>query len=399
MKMKKIFNLIILSLVICLSMFTTSCSASPYGRFERISDMNVARVNPALFLLSNGKVLIFGGDVYRYKDKYGTWIGTIKNISAEMFDPKTNKFTLKKGLNNNIYAFSTATLLRNNKLLITGGSSGQTIHNTSEIYDPETDTITKGPDMNFPRAYHQAVLLNDGRVLILGGTTGKGINETNNKTAEIYDPVQNKFILLKNAPVNIPDVEDNTQILNDGTVCILNRHNSYEKHSKFIVFQVEIFDLKTNEFRIIKFENQPRTKGETVYRCEHAVKLKDDRIVLFGSKNSFENEIDIYDYKKNEMQSIGHMNAKNIFAYKTTLLNDGNILITGGSKMGFDAGIPLNTAEIFDTTKLKFYTLPKMKTKYGSTILLKDGSVLKVGGSLFVLNSQKAAEVFIPNKK
>lgn len=401
--MKRKFNLIILGLVIFLSMFTTSCSASPYGRFERVSDMNIARGNPTLFLLKDGRVLVFGEDAYHRKTSYGTiQHGTNDNISAEIFDPKTNTFTLKKGLNHGLWGFTT-TLLHDDKVLITGGQIKNTreICNTSEIYDPKTDTVTKGTDMHSTRYYHTAVPLKDGRVLIFGGAT---INETDNKTAEIYDPVQNKFILLKDAPAEVPVGFNGTQVLNDGTVCILNRHGSYEKYSKDIVFHVETFDPKTNEFRTIKYEKQPKSKGVSTFRCRQTVKLKDDRIVLLGEKSSFENEVDIYDYKKNEMQVIGHLNNKKLTShYRMTLLSDGNVLITDGAVPTFESCKVLNTAEIFNTTTLKFSNLPKMTTEGGSTILLDDGRVLKVSGDSFSpwenKNSEKLAEVFIPNKK
>lgn len=401
--MKKIFNLIILSFVICLSMFTTSCSASPYGRFERISGMNIHRGDFQLFLLKDGKVLVLGGITAHTEN--GGYSTTIDNVTAEIFDPKTNTFTLKKGLNHRLLCYS-ATLLHNNKILITGGYIDPSMHivfKTSEIYDPETDTVTKGPDMNSPRFYHTAILLKDGRVLIYGGSTGKIGPEAENKTAEIYDPVQNKFLPLKNAPVGIIDSSSIIQVLNDGTVCIVERYIYPGNHISFIKFQVEIFDPKTDEFKVIKSEILPKPEDVWGYSFQPAVKLKDDRIVIFADKNDFENEVSIYDYKKNELQIIGHMNNKRIHCpHEVTLLSDGNVLLTGGSVSTFDASKSLNTVELFDATTLKFYNLPKMTTQGGSSILLNDGRVLKLGGGSFSpwehKKTGKLAEVFIPNK-
>lgn len=388
--MKKIFNLIIV--IIFLSMFNTGCSASPYGRFERISGMNIQRGDFQLFLLKNGKVLVLGGITAHTEN--GGYSTTIDNVTAEIFDPVTNTFTLKKGLNHKLCAYA-ATMLHNNKVLITGGyidPSMRVIFKTSEIYDPETDTVTKGPDMNSPRYYHRAVPLKDGRVLIYGGSTGKIGPESENRTAEIYDPVQNKFIPLKNAPVGIIDSRSITQVLNDGTVCILERYLYPKNHKSFTKFQVEIFDPKIDEFKIIKSEDKPTPEDVSGYSFQPAVKLKDDRIVIFANKSDFGNEVSIYDYKKNELQIIGHMNNKRIHCpHEVTLLSDGNVLLTGGSVSTFDASKSLNTVELFDATTLKFYNLPKMTTGGGPTILLKDGRVLQLGG--------RKAEVFIPNKK
>ncbi len=100
------------------------------------------------------------------------------------------------------------------------------------------------------------------------------------------------------------------------------------------------------------------------YAYDQTVKLKDDRIVLLTNKNDFENEVSIYDYKKNELIHIGHLNNKELIAnFRMTLLSDGNVLITDGSVTTFNASKALNTAEILDTTTLKFYNLPKMTTQ------------------------------------
>lgn len=390
MKMKKIFNLIIV--IFALSIFNTGCNASPYGRFERVSDMNIARGSFQLFLLKNGKVLVLGGITAHTEN--GGYSTTIDNVTAEIFDPVTNTFTLKKGLNHRLLCYS-ATLLHNDKVLITGGYVDPSMHivfKTSEIYDPATDTVIKGPDMNSPRFYHRAVPLKDGRVLIFGGSTDDEGLDTKKRKAEIYDPVQNKFILLKNAPVGIIDSRSIIQVLNDGTVCIIERYIYPGNHISFIKFQVEIFDPKTDEFRVIKSENLPKPEDVWGYSFQPAVKLKDDRIVIFADKSDFGNEVSIYDYKNDKLQIIGHMNNKRIHCpHEVTLLSDGNVLLTGGSVSTFDASKSLNTVELFDATTLKFYNLPKMTTGGGPTILLKDGRVLKIGG--------KKAEVFIPNKK
>src|SRR5262245_25463511 len=62
-------------------------------------------------------------------------------------------------------AFHTATLLRDGKVLVVGGS-GDT---SAEIYDPTTKTFTATGDMTTARGRPTATLLDDGKVLIVGG--------------------------------------------------------------------------------------------------------------------------------------------------------------------------------------------------------------------------------------
>ena len=74
----------------------------------------------------------------------------------------------------------TATLLPDDRILITGGYAGYPLA-TTEIYDPVTQTFTAAAVMTAARTGHTATLLPDGRVLIVGGDLSMG-------SAEIYDP-------------------------------------------------------------------------------------------------------------------------------------------------------------------------------------------------------------------
>lgn len=387
-----------------MSTFTAGCKASPYGKFEKTSDMHVERSslgNPQLFLLKNGRVLVFGGDTYNIPyGKHGTRYKINENVSAEIFDPKTNTFTLKKGLNHGLNHFS-ATLLNNGQLLITGGymhsfegpgfGSDGPVHYTSELYDPETDTVTEGPDMNSPRAYHTAVLLKDGRVLIFGGTTGKRGQDSENKTAEIYDPIQNKFILLQNSPNFTYACSANTNVLSDGKVYIFKVYGYFNKGKPY---KIEVFDPKTNEFQLIKAEGQTRSKEEISYYLHETVTLKNDKIVIFADnpKDGHNyNQVDIYDYKTDKLTVVGSTRLKDRKRFEVTLLADDNILITGGVTGQAEGMKDVNTAEILDTKKLKFYPLPQMHSKYyAKTILLNDGRVL--------IPRAQISEIFIPNE-
>lgn len=410
--MKKIFkkySILMLIVTILLSIFSMGCNASPYGKFEKISNMNVARGGQRLFLLKDGKVLVFGGDYYlKPYGRSGLQGDFSKSISAEIFDPKTNTFTLKKGLDRKIYNNYGATLLNDGRILVTGGSNGfgksGIVYNTSEIYDPETDTVTQGPNMNSPRENHASVLLKDGRVLIFGGLIGKVDNWLNN-TAEIYDPVQNKFTLLESSPKFRPSGQNNVHVLSNGMVYIIRICENFVKSGYYTDYNFELFDPQTNNFNVIKFENI-KNKGQYSYNLYKSVLLKNDKIVLFevgSGRGSGFNQVEVYDPKTNNIQTIGSMKAKDRSGFGVTLLKDGNILITGGNT-GYTITLKdTNTAEIFDTKKMKFYNLDKMKTNYGlsEATLLNDGRVLITGGITrdWGTKMPKKAEVFIPTNK
>lgn len=411
-------SILLLLITIVMSIITTSCNASQYGRFERISDLNVVRSSlgsSQLFLLRDGRVLVFGGDTSSVPfGKHGTRYEINKNVSAEIFDPKTNTFTLKKGLNHELNDF-TATLLNNGKLLITGGSIGsgnnETIYNLSEIYDPETDTVTQGPDMSSPIAHHTAVLLKDGRVLVFGGYTGKRGNYSKKLTAEIYDPVQNKFILLKDFPKFASENIYNTwnphvHVLSNGDVYILSIYQG-KKAVYNTEYRFEVFDPKTNTFNIIKSDTVKNRNGITSF-ATRMLTLKNEKIVLFGideNNGKILKRLDIYDPKTNELQNIESLNSKEISdTASITLLQDGNILITGYKDKYLTATHTTEYREIFDTKRLKFITIAKNRNKincFPQTILLNDGRVLITGEITrrWSESMPKTSEVFIPINK
>ncbi len=89
------------------------------------------------------------------------------------------------------------TVLRNGKVLVTGGTSAgrypnETIEASAEIYDPSTGRFTPAGNMNIPRYKHAAELLADGRVLITGGSDQRAWRGKY-ASAEIYDPAKGVF--------------------------------------------------------------------------------------------------------------------------------------------------------------------------------------------------------------
>ena len=121
-------------------------------------------------LLRNGKVLVGGGT-----GDFGT------SANAELYDPSTENFTATTNMTR-ARAWSTATLLLDGTVLIAGGSYPSV--SSAELYDPATSTFTTAADMTSPRVGHTATLLMDGRILITGGSTG----QTTLASAELYSP-------------------------------------------------------------------------------------------------------------------------------------------------------------------------------------------------------------------
>ncbi len=110
----------------------------------------------------------------------GVAVGSVRTIAA-MTAPR---------------AVHTATLLRDGRVLVTGGHVGRheqlEIHRSAELYDPAAGRFTRTGDMTVRRHKHDAVRLADGRVLLVAGSDERD-NAGLYRSAELYDPRTGRF--------------------------------------------------------------------------------------------------------------------------------------------------------------------------------------------------------------
>ena len=57
-------------IIVIIAMFIGYYQKNRFGKFVQISDMNIARSGHKMFLLSDGKVLVYGGNAEYSPDKY-----------------------------------------------------------------------------------------------------------------------------------------------------------------------------------------------------------------------------------------------------------------------------------------------------------------------------------------
>ena len=151
--------------------------------FRRVTEMNFARFRHSTTTLADGRILLTGGTAV---DTVQVPIAYVNR--AEIFDPRTEKFTVVGGLLEGRLEHKTFNLPNGKVLLLDGDHindpGAKTVYKP-ELFDPGSGTFSATTPMLEPRGGFSAVQLKDGRVLIYGGNSSDGIGLS---SAEIYNP-------------------------------------------------------------------------------------------------------------------------------------------------------------------------------------------------------------------
>jgi hypothetical protein len=137
-----------------------------------------------LVLLPTGKVL--------------SWEAQPSHTNADLWDPVTGSHTPITEIPYSLFCTG-HTLLADGTVFIPGGSepNNDGIIQT-HIFDPDTMTFRRGPDMNAPRWYPSTAVLGTGEVLIVGGTETYA-DQKWNTMPQVYQPTTNSLRNLSGA--------------------------------------------------------------------------------------------------------------------------------------------------------------------------------------------------------
>jgi len=252
------------------------------GTWSITASMNQGRQQHAAILLKDGTVLVSGGNVDRTPCTDITYGCATTLAGSEIYNPSTGTWTTV-GEMTIPRSFFTATLMRNGKVLATGGR----IHTGpdyfdykaiawADLYDPTTKKWSATGPMTISREDHSAVLLTNGQVLVTGGTT-VDFNGVTVASAELYNPATGKWTatgsMLESRERHTSTVLQNGQVLVAGG-------DYYDGVNVGFLTECELYDPVLGTWSVTASMSTPR------YGARAAL-LLDGRVLEAGGETDF----------------------------------------------------------------------------------------------------------------
>ena len=335
------------------------------GSFTLTGSLNIAPYNHTATLLPSGEVLVTGG-----LGVNGVYTSL---ASAELYDPKKEKWTMTGSMSVGRTAF-TATLLANGEVLVAGGSDYQiSCYATAELYNPSTSQWRLTGSMNQPRCLHSVTLLPNGEVLVSGGVNS--IYDTNTATvsgAEIYNPQTGTW--KTTGSLNVSRADAATSLLQNGQVLTAAGYNNTGNNNpNTYLTSAELYDPSTGQWRFTG------SISGTVGLPTNPVILTNGDVLIAGFAQFFVPNTGSW-------AATGALPTLTGPPTKAALLGNGNALGTGGeckSTKYYSCGFaPTNVAYLYSFAGNSWSQTGSMNYGrfYHTMTLLPSGEVLVTGG-------------------
>jgi N-acetylneuraminic acid mutarotase len=344
--------------------------------------MTVGRFGHTAALLPDGTVLLSGGATT------ASGVG-IAGSSAEIYDPVANTFTALTAKMKNSRVFFAAVSLPSGQVLLAGGSvyTSQDPRASAELYDPVAKTFTLiTAAMTKARWGLAAALLPNGQVLLTGGTAANGyiIN-----SPEVYDPVTQSFTALSEA-MRTDRRHHAATLLPSGELLLTGGQSNQQD----FLDSAEVFNYVTQTFRALPATMTLDRMGQT------ATLLPNGLVLITGGDDQNLNVVDtaeVYEavapIAKRFASLSATMTTSRAF-HTSTLLPNGQVLLTGGVDWNDGGGTALDTAEVYDPVAQTFTalsaTMAQIRVGHTAT-LMRNGLVLLAGGCAGGANACSAA--------
>jgi N-acetylneuraminic acid mutarotase len=270
--------------------------------WKNSGSMRFARRYHTATLLPNGKVLVAAG------------VGTSGYLSSwELYDPNIGQWTAN-GSMTKTRGYHTATLLANGQVLVAGGAGPDP---SAELYNPTNGTWTATGSLNYGRIWHTATLLTNGQVLVAAGRTGSGITNI----AELYNPTNGTWRVVSS--LNTRRESHTATLLPNGKVLVAGGGTSPAAY----LFSSELYDPTNGPDGAWTINYTMTTPRE----YHTATLLSDGKVLIAGGYgySGYLTNAELYTPTNNTWKSTNSMNLAREY-HCATLLRDGRVLIAGG---------------------------------------------------------------------
>lgn len=281
------------------------------GRWSPTGGMTAARSFFSLTVLADGRVLAVGGG--SAADSTGT---------AEVYDPAKGSWAAVAAPLH-LHAFDTSTLLANGTVLVTTSTMGA----AAELYDPTMDTWTESGGLaQGERRGASATLLKDGRVLVVGGSTGR---DSLRKDAEIYDPLSQTWSGAGELPAYVP-IQATTRLSNGNVLVAGQGSKDSVVTAPPVGISAQLYEAAGGRWSITGNMIEARRRDFTV------TLLRGGRVLAAGGfigDAGVTDSLEWYDFQAESWSRAGTLSTARA-QHSATRLANGGVLIAGGISGG-----------------------------------------------------------------
>jgi N-acetylneuraminic acid mutarotase len=376
------------SRLLVLTLTSMAALAAAQGVVTAAPPLKDARQHHTATKLKDGRVLVVGG---RGADALSTL------ASCELFNPKSNKWSACAPLHV-ARSHHAATALDDGRLLVTGGTTHESVDGQNrfvalasvELYDPKTNTWTLGAPMADARNGHTATLLLDGTVLVVGGAREQRLHLT---AVERFDPAHNTW--KSEAPLAIARWLHAAVRDSEGDVVVVGGRSNAAQQGKgpgVSIAEVERFEVKTGTWKPLPPMSEPRQRTAVI-----AEPTGGGVIVIGGqTATSSTNYAETWNPTLTEWQPFENHLSMSLSSHTGTRLPTGDLVVIGGEPPN---AVDTTRVQRWLAASKQWCLAGELKSgrKQHSATLLDDGRVLVVGGTSSGL-PEKSAELWAPAK-
>jgi len=346
------------------------------GAWTPGGSMITARMSHTATLLKDGRVLVTGG----IGGPHATTL-----TSAELYDPRTRHWT-PTGQMVQPRSDHAAVLLPTGKVLVLGGADATTdyapVNLSAKIYDPRSGhwSPARSPIAANTNSYFTATLLPSGKVLVAGGSSDFSVQMIGGSaSALLYDPSSDRWTTT--GRMTGPRIGHTATLLPNGKVLMAGGEEGCDQKGGACLglSSAELYNPRTGTWTA--------TGAMATGRTNHvAVLLRSGKVLVVGgcadSESNFPprdgcslSSAEQYDPRTGTWAAAGHM-ASPLNLPTATVLPSGQVLVVG------DAGASPFNAEVYEPRTGRWMPGHMTTRRSGQTeTLLADGRVLVTGGA------------------